>query len=399
MATVDFATSAPRQEEEEAVVAAPTATLTPTAPSSSSPTSLLLPLLLVNAFPLVVFLAWLIYMGSNNSWGVYTDGWPMALTAILGSFVAGCSPLGGGAIAYPVLVLLLNVVSKEARIFAMMQQSIGMTSASWRIMFAAKHRIDYPLLSSIILFGIIGFNLGYYLLEIPGAYVQTIYFTSTVVLGVLVQIFLNWLYLSEVRTRDVVISRGDVPVFILVMILGGILHSYVGTGADVIMYIYFRFAKNVDEVVATNYSVLLSTALSLFGFYNETIIARMAISARIWRFFLCVIPVVSAFAPLGSFVANRVFSRTVLNMFIYFLEIFQYVAGFAITIYKGPILIAISLSMVGASLVFMGVAYMVHTRKWVCIKGGSARQGGEKGGEEEGGGGVRGGVSGPSLAA
>jgi uncharacterized protein len=379
----------------EGAVTTTAATAVTTTPNDLLPSSLFLRTMLVYAFPFAFTFSWFVYMVSTSSWGVYSSGWPMTLTAVLGSFVAGCSPLGGGAAAYPVLVLVIRIVSRDARVFAMMMQSIGMTSASWRIALTAQHRIDYGIVSAMVLIGVLGFNVGYFLLEIPGLYVQSIYFTSTFVMGVLAQVFVNRLYFGEVRTREVVINRADVPAFVAVMFVGGILHSYVGTGADVLMYIYFRFAKNVDEVVATNYSVLLSTALSLYGFFNEPFVARAVISRRIWDFWLCVIPVVSLFAPLGSYLTNRVFSRRFLNAVIYALEISQYVAGFVIAIHKDPVALAISLAMVGVSLAFMAVTYVLHARKkdWalervgggVLVLSQAGKVGGEGGGEGVGG--------------
>ena len=53
----------------------------------------------------------------------------MSVVMILGSLVAGSTPMGGGTVAFPVLVLIFDQVPANARNFGMMIQSVGMTSA------------------------------------------------------------------------------------------------------------------------------------------------------------------------------------------------------------------------------------------------------------------------------
>ena len=44
---------------------------------------------------------------------------------VLGSFIAGATPLGGGVVAFPVSVLVLNLSPKEGRDFTSFIQSVS----------------------------------------------------------------------------------------------------------------------------------------------------------------------------------------------------------------------------------------------------------------------------------
>ncbi len=60
--------------------------------------------------------------------------WYYPATMVVGAFVAGATPEGGGAVAFPVLNIFLSVDRVLARDFSLMVQSIGMTSASLLIL-------------------------------------------------------------------------------------------------------------------------------------------------------------------------------------------------------------------------------------------------------------------------
>ena len=55
------------------------------------------------AFVLVVLSCWGFYMTSTDSFFVFAKHWAAVLTMVFGAFIAGSSPEGSAAIAYPVL--------------------------------------------------------------------------------------------------------------------------------------------------------------------------------------------------------------------------------------------------------------------------------------------------------
>ena len=87
---------------------------------------------------IVVHIIWWSIVSSKNLFYLFTEPsgsfdnprWYMSVTMIFGSMVAGATPEGGGAIAFPVMTLALGVKPSIARDFSFMIQSIGMTASS-----------------------------------------------------------------------------------------------------------------------------------------------------------------------------------------------------------------------------------------------------------------------------
>ena len=76
------------------------------------------------------YLTWLWLVLGLGHWGDTKEHWPIALAMALGSYVAGSTPMGGGTVGFPVLVLGFDMPASLGRDFSFAVQSIGMTSAS-----------------------------------------------------------------------------------------------------------------------------------------------------------------------------------------------------------------------------------------------------------------------------
>jgi uncharacterized membrane protein YfcA len=174
---------------------------------------------------------------------------------IAGSFIAGSTPLGSGAISYPVMVLVLNIVSNNARTFALMIQSVGMGCASYRIFRTQSEYLNPTSLLYMLWTGMMGFNIGFYLVNLPGDYVKTIYFSLTLTLGVFIQSYINRFIIVS-PSNQLILSSKQLILFVPISILGGILMSMVGTGFDVVLYMYFRFFHNTEERITTNHGII-----------------------------------------------------------------------------------------------------------------------------------------------
>ena len=81
--------------------------------------------------------------------------WPMALVMILGSMVAGSTPMGGGAVSFPFLVLWLGIRPDTARTFGLVIQALGMTSA---MIFILCRRV--PIQGRLLLWTVAGAAAG-----------------------------------------------------------------------------------------------------------------------------------------------------------------------------------------------------------------------------------------------
>ena len=118
----------------------------------------------------LVWLAIVIWgeLGSNIQ-----QHWGIAAAMAAGSYVAGSTPMGGGTVGFPVLVLLFDHSGAMGRDFAFAIQSIGMVSASIYILTrgnrqlsrepSAQNRpifVDWPLIRPALLGSLISTPLG-----------------------------------------------------------------------------------------------------------------------------------------------------------------------------------------------------------------------------------------------
>ena len=78
----------------------------------------------------VVLLGWVALSSQLLDLAVAAAHWYYPAVMVVGAFVAGSTPEGGGAVAFPVLSVFLSIDRVLARDFSLMIQSIGMTSAS-----------------------------------------------------------------------------------------------------------------------------------------------------------------------------------------------------------------------------------------------------------------------------
>ncbi len=84
---------------------------------------------------------WFILFNLLNDLQFLADHWYYPVIMILGAFVAGVTPEGGGAVAFPILNIFLSIDREMARDFSLMIQSIGMTSASLFILTHKDNRL------------------------------------------------------------------------------------------------------------------------------------------------------------------------------------------------------------------------------------------------------------------
>ena len=62
----------------------------------------------------VFYLAWLALVASGGHWAAMLEHWGIAVAMAGGSFVAGSTPMGGGTVGFPILVLLFDLLRERA---------------------------------------------------------------------------------------------------------------------------------------------------------------------------------------------------------------------------------------------------------------------------------------------
>lgn len=124
--------------------------------------------LLSLAIPIVVIeVIWWSYMSANNLFYLFNgdigaNGKPrhlISVTMIFGSMIAGATSEGGAAVAFPVLTLVMGVAPSIARDFGFMIQSVGMSAASFSILFM-NVKLEYKSLLYCTIGGTAGVIFG-----------------------------------------------------------------------------------------------------------------------------------------------------------------------------------------------------------------------------------------------
>jgi uncharacterized membrane protein YfcA len=262
---------------------------------------------------------WAVLFALFNSIKFFLDHWYYAVMMIGGAFVAGFTPEGGGAVAFPVLSVFLKVDRVLARDFAMMIQSIGMTSASIFILTHARTRVkDYRPLLGFVPLAAIGAGFGFmFLQKIPVYIIQAMFLSLSAT-------FVITYYLSDHRgTKETVDIGSSLDLFYLglVLVIGGMISSLFGTGADVVLYLLLITHFNMTAKKATRISIVLQASISLFGFAYRAFVDHGLTSYQI-KTWLCAFPVVLFMAPFGVYVLARLHVNWMLRVIIV-LNIFQ----------------------------------------------------------------------------
>jgi len=134
----------------------------------------------------------------GTMWGnFFDDNWPMSCAMVLGSLIAGSTPLGGGVVAFPIAVLVLKLTPGQGRDFTVLIQSVGMNAAGYLLLLRKAHLLDFTLISMFVVMGVPGVLVGLSA-DIIGFYV-VVFFQVLVLEFAIVFFYLN--VLSPVSTH------------------------------------------------------------------------------------------------------------------------------------------------------------------------------------------------------
>ncbi|GMS95062.1 hypothetical protein PENTCL1PPCAC_17237, partial [Pristionchus entomophagus] len=303
---------------------------------------ILIPMIFVQTF------YWLLAF-ENGFWRLFATRYEMSLVMMFGAAVGGATAEGGGAIAFPVLTLAFKVPATTARDFAFMIQTVGMNSAAITVLLMGllveKHTL---ILASIG--GSVGTILCLEFLDhrLPPDLKKMIF--VSVFFSFAIALFL--LNSDKKRKTFDKIQNFDLKKSILLVIVGfvgGVFSGISGSGLDVFSFSVITLLFRVNEKVATPTTVSLAGINSAVGFFWRHQMQH-AIQPLAWEYFAVCVPIVSIFAPLGSFISSH-FHRQTLAIFIYILETVAIVSAFVI------IQPDLTLSIISVSFVVVGFLF------------------------------------------
>lgn len=301
-------------------------------------------------------------MTTTQNWYLFRDNWFMTVTMILGSFVAGASSEGGGAIAYPAMTLLFNIGPDVARNFSFAIQSFGMTFAAiWIFLSKIKIEKNYLLIAGIggaagILFG------SYYIVPlITPSYAKMMFVSFWLSFGMAL-----WV-VNFVRSRD---SKDHLPVLttyqkielLLIGVLGGIFSSVFGNGIDICTFAFVVLKYGLSEKIATPTSVILMASNAIIGtLLNAFVLETM--QAEAINYLLVCIPVVIFGAPLGAFVINQIGRKSIAIILITIIVIQFITALFIIQPSFLNIAFSLGIFLLGLVVFFLLTNFKLPNRK------------------------------------
>lgn len=260
---------------------------------------------------LVIFYAgWLLLVFLGGHLDTVLAHWPIGVAMVGGSFVAGSTPMGGGTVGFPMLVLVLDLPATLGRDFSLAVQSVGMTSASIFIL-CRRQQLEWTMLRAALAGALIGTPIGvvYIAPLVSDLAIKLLFATALCSFGLL-----------HLRRIDEITGyHGITPTDLAfdnkagfsVGLLGSMtIASITGVGVDMLLYMVLVLLCHADLRIAIPTSVILMAFTSLVGIGLKA--ATGTVQPGTFENWLAAAPVVAVGAPLGALVVSRLGRRPTL---------------------------------------------------------------------------------------
>ena len=299
------------------------------------------------------YAAWsgVVFLGGHV--GTLAAHWPIALAMAIGSYFAGSTPMGGGTIGFPVLVLILGESATLGRDFSLAVQSIGMTSAAIYIL-ASGRPLEWRLLMWTLIGVTIATPLGAAFVagRVGDVWIKMIFAVIWCSFGVMHLVKMKEILRAEGITRTT--TGFDREIGLAVGLAGGLLAAIVGVGVDMVLYAVLVLLYRADLKIAIPTSVIAMAYASLVGVASHG--AMGSLNPAIFGHWIAAAPVVAIGAPFGALVVHYLPRKPTLVL-VSGLCIIQYAWMLAQTRPAGSALVF----AVGGLVIFNGVFHLLYT--------------------------------------
>ncbi len=302
------------------------------------------------------FLLWIALVYAGVLWLLPQAGglaavaahWPVALVMVFGSFLAGSLPMGGGTVAFPLLVLVFGQPPAMGRDFSFAVQSLGMTSATLWVL-AQRPALPWRFLGAAVTGAVLGVPLGLGCIAplLPPLAVKCLFATAWAGFGVF-HLYRTAALAAQQAPPQLGPNGGRVAGFAIGLLAGALLSAVTGVGSDLAVYSALVLLGRSDLRLAIPSAILVMAATSIVGLCTQLGSGRM--SGELLAPVLAAAPIVVLGAPLGARVIRRVGRKPTLRL----------VAGLCVLQFAWLCLHeAAALGPLGLALVLAGVAVAV----------------------------------------
>lgn len=256
------------------------------------------------------FFAWAMLVIGGGHWALAREHWAIALAMALGSYAAGSTPMGGGTVGFPILVLLFREPAELGRDFSFAVQAIGMTSASIFIL-ARRQPLAASMLKGGLLGSLVGTPAGIFMVApfVPALWIKLVFAVLWASFGLL-----HFFRIREIAAHEGMTEfdeRWDFRVGAAVGLLAGCtVSSVTGVGSDMVLYTVLVLLCRADLKIAIPSSVILMAFTSVVGILTK--LAFTGVEAGVFENWIAAAPIVAIGAPLGALAVQFVGRRPTL---------------------------------------------------------------------------------------
>ncbi|BCG63432.1 MAG: hypothetical protein methR_P1142 [Methyloprofundus sp.] len=279
-------------------------------------------LLLNLALVLLVWGLWFVYT-HPDSLSILQQNWPITLTMTLGSFIAGATSEGGGAIAFPIFTKVLHIQPQDAKVFSLAIQSIGMTAATLTII-VMRINVSWHFILWASLGGLFGVYIGSVMIaQLLSPGLLKMLFTAMIVSFAIALLILNWRQRAYNHHLPILYWR-EKMLIVFSGFVGGIMTGLVGNGIDIICFSVMVLLFRLPEKVSTPTSVVLMAFNAMAGFAIQLFVIG-GFTAKVETYWLAAIPVVVIGAPLGAYICTHMSNKLIVVtlLALIFVELFS----------------------------------------------------------------------------
>ncbi len=279
------------------------------------------------AFILVVLIGWMSYVVASDLdiLTIMKEQAGVMITMIFGAFIAGSSPEGSAAIAYPVFTLYLDIAPATTRNFSFAIQSFGMTAASIYIL-SKRISVDWKYILYVSLGGLFGLLFGtYYVVPLVNPPVAKMLFVSLWLSFGIVLFIKNRRPDRVIYDKLLGLTRKDFMLLIAFGFVGGIISSLFGTGINIFTFCLMVVYYHINEKIATASSIIIMTIETILGFVLHRHVLN-DFNQESFDMWIACIPLVIFMAPLGSFMLSK-FTRLQLATLLYCILFVQFIGA------------------------------------------------------------------------